>query len=151
MHHEIGEKVWLATKHLPLRAGTRKLASIWTGPFKILDTVGPVAYRLQIPEEWNIHNVFHVSQLKGVIGEVALEEAVLVDSGAEFEVEKIVGKRFSRNKLQYLVKWKSYSDFENMWLDAEQLDHAREAVQEYELDLSRKTRSRRGSGVRVTP
>jgi hypothetical protein len=57
--------------------------------------------------------------LKGVIGEVALEEAVLVDSGAEFEVEKIVGKRFSRNKLQYLVKWKSYSDFENMWLDAE--------------------------------
>jgi hypothetical protein len=61
MHHEVVEKVWLATKHLPLRAGTRKLASIWTGPFKILDTVGPVAYRLQIPEEWNIHNVFHVS------------------------------------------------------------------------------------------
>ena len=57
--------------------------------------------------------------MKGVIGEVALEEAVLVDSGAEFEVEKIVGKRFSRNKFQYLVKWKSYSDFENMWLDAE--------------------------------
>ena len=48
-----------------------------------------------------------------------MEEAVLVDSCAEFEVEKFVGKRFSRNKLQYLVKWKSYSDFENMWLDAE--------------------------------
>jgi hypothetical protein len=41
----------------------------------------------------------------------------LVDSGSEYEVEKIVGKRVSRNKTQYLVKWKSYSDFENMWLN----------------------------------
>ena len=37
MHHEVGEKVWLATKHLPLKTGTRKLAAIWAGPFTILD------------------------------------------------------------------------------------------------------------------
>ena len=61
VHHEIGNLVWLATKHLPLRVGTKKLAAIWTGPFKIVDSVGPVAYKLKIPDEWNIHNVFHVS------------------------------------------------------------------------------------------
>ena len=72
-HHEVGEKVWLATKHLPLKTGTRKLASIWAGPFPILDQVGPVAYRLQLPADWNIHNVFHVSQLKKVHGEVEQE------------------------------------------------------------------------------
>jgi hypothetical protein len=44
--HAVGEKVWLATKNLPLKLGTRKLAAIWAGPFKVLGSVGPVAYRL---------------------------------------------------------------------------------------------------------
>ena len=61
MQHEAGEKVWLATKHLPLKTGTRKLAAIWAGPFTILEAIGPVAYRLQLPDDWAIHNVFHVS------------------------------------------------------------------------------------------
>ena len=54
----------------PIR-GTRrfqvrgKLAPRYIGPFKILKKVGAVAYRLKIPEEMSdIHNVFHVSQLK---------------------------------------------------------------------------------------
>jgi hypothetical protein len=46
IHHDVGDLVWLATKHLPLRVGTRKLAAIWTGPFKIISSVGPVAYKL---------------------------------------------------------------------------------------------------------
>lgn len=31
--HTVGDSVWLATKNLPLRLGTRKLAPIWAGPF----------------------------------------------------------------------------------------------------------------------
>lgn len=61
LQHEVGEKVWLATKHLPLKTGTRKLAAIWAGPFEILESIGPVAYRLRLPSEWAVHNVFHVS------------------------------------------------------------------------------------------
>jgi hypothetical protein len=35
MSHEVGDSVWLATKNLPLKLGTRKLAPIWAGPFKV--------------------------------------------------------------------------------------------------------------------
>ena len=61
LHHDVGDSVWLATKHLPLKTGTRKLAAIWAGPFEILEKIGPVAYRLRIPDDWGVHGVFHVS------------------------------------------------------------------------------------------
>lgn len=37
------------------------------GPFEIIDRVGLVAYKLKLPEETKVHNIFHVSLLKGRI------------------------------------------------------------------------------------
>nr|GEZ05323.1 putative reverse transcriptase domain-containing protein [Tanacetum cinerariifolium] len=42
-----------------------KLNARYIGSFKILDRIGPVAYKLELPEELrNVHNTFHVSNLK---------------------------------------------------------------------------------------
>ncbi|MFS7929027.1 putative chromatin remodeling & transcriptional activation CHROMO-DOMAIN family [Helianthus anomalus] len=49
-----------------VRFGKRgKLNPRYIGPFKILKKIGTVAYRLELPEELsNVHNTFHVSNLK---------------------------------------------------------------------------------------
>ncbi|KAK8597280.1 hypothetical protein V6N12_065752 [Hibiscus sabdariffa] len=65
---ELGDKVFL--KFSPwkkvLRFGKKgKLSPRYIGPFDVIEKVGPVAYRLALPPEFErIHNVFHVSMLR---------------------------------------------------------------------------------------
>ncbi|WVZ06680.1 hypothetical protein V8G54_020026 [Vigna mungo] len=70
---EVGDWVYLRIRpHRQTSMPTRlhpKLSTRYFGPFQIIQKVGEVAYKLQLPETVRIHPVFHVSQLKKVTGE----------------------------------------------------------------------------------
>ena len=46
-------------------SGRRKLDPRYLGPFRVIERVGSVAYKLDLPSEMEaFHNVFHISQLR---------------------------------------------------------------------------------------
>ena len=63
----------------------------------------------------------------------------LINGEEEYKVEAILGsRRHGRgHKLQYLVKWKGYSEAENQWVDAKDI-HTDQLLQQFRQTLSRR-------------
>jgi hypothetical protein len=91
-----GNKVWLNARNLHIRMPSRKLSPWRYGPFKVLEQISPVTYRIELPHSMKIHNVFHVDLLPPYHETDAYREAYsqpppeLIDGEQEYEVEEII-------------------------------------------------------------
>ncbi|CAJ0945814.1 unnamed protein product [Ranitomeya imitator] len=101
---------------------------------RISEIINPVSFRLALPASFAIHNVFHRSLLRKYVEppvpSVDPPTPVLVDGELEYVVEKILDSRFSRRRLQYLVKWKGYGQEDNSWVSASDV-HAADLVRTF--------------------
>ncbi|GJZ35828.1 putative reverse transcriptase domain-containing protein, partial [Tanacetum coccineum] len=70
-----------------------KLAPRFVRPFEITESIGPVAYRLRLPEELSsVHDTFHVSNLKKCLADPTLQitlEEIQVDAKLNFVEEPV--------------------------------------------------------------
>ena len=89
----MGKEVLLSSKTLYL-AGTRKLRARFVGPFRVMERIGKTAYRLDLRGRFkDVHNVFHVSQLKKHIpggSSANPPEPIQVEGEEHFEVEALL-------------------------------------------------------------
>ena len=116
VEYEVGDYVFIKVSPMKkvLRFGKQgKLTPRYVGPYKILERIGSLAYRLELPEEMSaMHNVFHVSQLRRWVHdkEEILEKPTQVQINSDLVYEKepvgILAKEEKklRNKTLKLVK-----------------------------------------------
>ena len=124
LQFNVGDKVWLSSTNVPIvTIGTRKLYPLWLGPFPITEKVGAVAYQLEIPPHYRLHNTFHVSLLKPAYDNHAgtpPPAPVLVEGEDEFEIDTIlqhrpIAKSRGDKNISYRVKWVGYGPEYNSW------------------------------------
>jgi hypothetical protein len=90
------------------RRAHHKLSFKFFGPFRVLERIGQVAYKLALPEGSAVHPIFHVSQLKSSSG----NHTVSTDVPSELTVfqvpEKILQRRWTSGDHpveQVFIKW----------------------------------------------
>ena len=100
-------EVLLSSKNLHL-AGIRKLRARFVGPFRVLERIRKIAYRLELRSRFkDVHNIFHVSQLKKYIpggSSTNPPKPIQVEGEEYFKVEALLQHRSRSNSRQYLVK-----------------------------------------------
>ena len=96
-----------------------KLAPKYFGPYTIIQRINPVAYKLALPPESRLHPVFHVSQLKPVVGspDRVLPLPTTVTDDLEWVVEPLQIKDIRGSGLEQLVlvQWKGLPEYESTW------------------------------------
>ncbi|GKA80979.1 putative reverse transcriptase domain-containing protein [Tanacetum coccineum] len=91
-----------------------KLAPRFVGPFEIIEKVGSVAYRIELPEELNdVHDTFHVSNLKKRLANPTLQvplDEIRVDDKLNFveepvEIMEREFKKLKRSRIAIVKVW----------------------------------------------
>ena len=98
--------------------GRGKLGPKYAGPFLVIERVGEVAYRLRLPEDARIHDVFHVEVLKPFCGTPPTSEPVLppLHHGRPLQrPERILRSELRRGVWHVLIEWSGMPVSEATW------------------------------------
>lgn len=122
----VGEQVLLKlqpyAQHSVVNRPCHKLSYKYFGPFTVLERIGQVAYRLQLPAAAQVHPVFHVSQLKPfladyspVFSELPPPDLMLSDKLPSAILQCRMVRDGNTATTQVLIKWGDLRDDAAMW------------------------------------
>ncbi|KAJ1596994.1 hypothetical protein NDA14_002766 [Ustilago hordei] len=149
---KVGDMVYINRRNWKTRRPTPKLDTRFAGPYPVQERVGRRAYRITLPANLRVHDVFHVSMLEPArtssLPQRAEQPTIpsLPDEDLDFEVEALIDKRSHNGTTEYKVLWRGYSEEAASWEPVENLN-CPDLIQEYEVSeggrVSRQSGERR--------
>jgi len=138
--YRVGDLVLLSTKDLKWQMKGRKsekLIEHFVGPYKVKGIISSNTIELELPKSIRIYPVVNISRVQLYKPQVKGQKKtppkpVIIEGEEEFKVEKIINKRTVRGKEKFLVRWKGYTAEEDTWENRENLENAKELVEEFE-------------------
>jgi hypothetical protein len=127
---EVGDWVFLRLqpyKQMSLKQSKKdnKLSPKYYGPYKLLQKIGTMTYKLKLPASSRVHPVFHVSCLNKVIGdkipvqtilpELDKEGKIILEPGAITDIR--ICQLRNRSISEYLIKWRKLLAEDSTWED----------------------------------
>jgi hypothetical protein len=106
-------------------------------------------YKLELPENLEVHPTFHVFLLKPITCDASRlnwehnsrPPPDLVHNEPKFEVEVVLKSRQLRGReWEYLVKWKGYHLIEASWVNEFDMEHAQGAIEKFHIRPAKKRR-----------
>jgi hypothetical protein len=111
------------------------------GPFLVKRDIRGTNFELRLPPTMKIHPVFHISLLEPADPDTPEGPAPEIHPDSqelEYEVERILDVRTTRQGLRWLVKWVGYGNEHNTWEPEENLTHCPTALAKFHRDHPRK-------------
>ncbi|CAI7791888.1 unnamed protein product [Closterium sp. NIES-53] len=125
-----GQLVLLDTKNLRL-PGPSKLRPRFCGPFKIIKMVTPVTAKLLLPDDWRIHDAFHVSLLRKFVPattDIARQQAAPTARPVPeptLDPSKILAHRVrldaAGRHVDFLIRWTDRTSEDDTWVPSASL------------------------------
>ena len=144
-----GDLVMLSTRNLTLPQ-VRAFRKRYIGPLKITQKLSDVAYRLELPHDLCIHDVFHVSLLKPhhtcperfearrqPDGNDDIDDMHMIQETELPQVERILGRRErvvpnGGIAVEFLIRWCNSSASEDSWEELRNLPPCGRQLREYQ-------------------
>uniref|UniRef100_A0A2N9FC87 RNA-directed DNA polymerase n=1 Tax=Fagus sylvatica TaxID=28930 RepID=A0A2N9FC87_FAGSY len=130
---QVGDWVYLRLQPFKQRSMHQKMGKLapkFYGPYQILQRIGAVAYKLDLPTDARIHPVFHVSCLKMKLGQsiLPLPQLPPMDAGGQLTPEpaqvlhsRNINTRRHKGGTEVLVQWTGTSKADATWESLHQL------------------------------
>ncbi|KAJ1602298.1 hypothetical protein NDA14_003948 [Ustilago hordei] len=118
---KVGDMVYINHRNWKTRRPTPKLDTWFAGPYPVQEWVGHQAYRITLPANLRVHDVFHVSMLEPArtssLPQHAEQPTIpsLPDEDLDFEVEALIDKHAHNGTTEYKVLWRGYSEEAASW------------------------------------
>ena len=122
-----------------------KLLQQYTKSFLILERIEILVYRLNISQNWRVHSIFSIAQLKffdafatnSFKRTLFSSNSVVVENDTKtiksFEIKKIVTIKIANREKQFLIRWLNYDSEHDQWRNLSEMNNVINFVNEFEL------------------